>query len=150
VRWDMVRVLTIASALGAYGVLESFGMYWIVRDYLALSAPVVQALIFLKLLVSGHMTIYLTRNKGPLWERPWPSLKLVIPCETTQLIGTLVVVYGLLMAPTGWLLALMVWGYTLVSFLVASAIKIGTYRLLDHRAKYQSRHLLRIEGKVAA
>ena len=150
VRWDMARVLTIASALGAYGVLESFGMYWIVRDYLTLSAPVVQALIFLKLLVSGHMTIYLTRNKGALWERPWPSLKLVIPCETTQLIGTLVVVYGLLMAPTGWLLALMVWGYTLVSFLVASVIKIGTYRLLDHRATYQSRHLLRVEGKVAA
>jgi len=150
VRWDMARVLTIASALGAYGVLESFGMYWIVRDYLALPAPVVQALIFLKLLVSGHMTIYLTRNKGPLWERPWPSLKLVIPCETTQLIGTLVVVYGLLMAPTGWLLALMVWGYTLVSFLVASMIKIGTYRLLDHRATDQSRHLLRVEGKVAA
>jgi H+-transporting ATPase len=150
VRWDMVRVLTIASALGIYGVLESFGMYWIVRDYLVLSAPVVQALIFLKLLVSGHMTIYLTRNKGPIWERPWPSWKLVVPCETTQLIGTLVVVYGLFMAPTGWLLVLMVWGYTLVSFLVASAIKIGVYRLLDHRAAHQSRHLLRVEGHVAA
>jgi H+-transporting ATPase len=150
VRWDMTRVLTIASALGTYGVLESFGMFWIVRDYLALSAPVVQALIFLKLLVSGHMTIYLTRNMGPIWERPWPSLKLVIPCETTQLIGTLVVVYGLLMAPTGWLLALMVWGYTLVSFLVASVIKIGAFRLLDHRAAYQARHLRRIEGHVAA
>jgi H+-transporting ATPase len=150
VRWDMARVLTIASALGIYGVLESFGMYWIVRDYLVLSAPVVQALIFLKLLVSGHMTIYLTRNKGPIWERPWPSWKLVVPCETTQLIGTLVVVYGLFMAPTGWLLVLMVWGYTLVSFLVASAIKIGVYRLLDHRAAHQSRHLLRVEGHVAA
>jgi H+-transporting ATPase len=142
--------MTIASALGIYGVLESFGMYWIVRDYLVLSAPVVQALIFLKLLVSGHMTIYLTRNKGPIWERPWPSWKLVVPCETTQLIGTLVVVYGLFMAPTGWLLVLMVWGYTLVSFLVASAIKIGVYRLLDHRAAHQSRHLLRVEGHVAA
>ena len=75
-----------------------------------------QALIFLKLLVSGHMTIYLTRNKGPVWERPWPSWKLVIPCETTQLIGTLAVVYGWFMAPTGWPFVLMVWGYTLVSF----------------------------------
>ena len=66
VRWDMTRVLTIASVLGGYGVLESFGLFWIVRDYFALSQPVVQALIFLKLLVSGHMTIYLTRNKGPV------------------------------------------------------------------------------------
>ena len=148
VRWDMARVLTIASVLGGYGVIESFGLFWIVRDYLALSLPVVQALIFLKLLVSGHMTIYLTRNKGPVWERPWPSWKLVIPCETTQLIGTLAVVYGWFMAPTGWPFALMVWGYTLVSFGLASAIKIGAYRLLDYRAAHQARHLLRVEGRL--
>ena len=136
----MTRVLTIASVLGVYGVIESFGLFWIVRDYLALPHPVVQALIFLKLLVSGHMTIYLTRNKGPVWERPWPSWKLVVPCEATQLVGTLVVVYGWFMAPTGWPLALMVWGYALVSFMVASAIKIGTYRLLgtSHRPRHAS------------
>ena len=150
VRWDMARVLTIASVLGGYGVLESFGLYWIVRDYLALTPPVVQALIFLKLLVSGHMTIYLTRNKGAIWERPFPSWRLIAPSETTQLIGTLVVVYGLLMAPTGWPLALMVWAYALVSFVVASAIKIGTYRLLEHRSVRDVRHLARIERHVAA
>ena len=148
VRWDMARVLTIASVLGGYGVIESFGLFWMVRDYLGQSLPVVQALIFLKLLVSGHMTIYLTRNKGPLWERPLPSWKLVIPCEATQLIGTLAVVYGWFMAPTGWPFALTVWGYTLVSFALASAIKIGAYRLLDHRVAHQARHLLRAEGRL--
>ena len=150
VRWDMTRVLTIASALGGYGVIESFGLFWIVRDYLHLPSPIVQALIFLKLLVSGHMTIYLTRNKGPVWERPWPSWKLVVPAETTQLLGTLVVVYGLFMAPTGWPLVLMVWAYTIVSFFVASAIKIEVYRLLDHRVARQARHLQRVEGHLAA
>ena len=148
VRWDMTRVLTIASTLGGYGVIESFGLFWIVRDYLHLASPVVQALIFLKLLVSGHMTIYLTRNKGPVWERPWPSWKLVVPAEATQLAGTLVVVYGWLMAPAGWPYALLIWAYTLVSFFVASAIKIAVYRLLDHRAARQVRHLQRIEGSM--
>jgi H+-transporting ATPase len=149
VRWDMTRVLTIASVLGIYGVLESFILFWLVRNYLGLSAPLVQALIFLKLLVSGHMTIYLTRNKGPVWERPWPSWKLVVPSETTQLLGTLAVVYGWFMAPTGWRLALLVWAYTLVSFVVASAVKIGTYRLLEHRAEHQARHLTRVESHVS-
>lgn len=146
VRWDMTRVLTIAAVLGVYGVIVSFGLFWIARDYLKLSLPMVQALIFLKLLVAGHMTIYLTRNKGPVWERPWPSWKLVVPCELTQIIGTLAVVYGWFMAPTGWPLALMVWGYALATFALASAIKVGVYRLLDHRPARQTRHLARIES----
>ncbi|WP_171015227.1 plasma-membrane proton-efflux P-type ATPase [Methylocystis sp. B8] len=145
VRWDMTRVLTIATVLGVYGVLESFGLYWILRDYLTLSPSVVQPLIFLKLLVSGHMTIYLTRNKGPIWERPWPSWKLVLPCETTQVLGTLTVVYGWFMAPTGWPLALMVWGYTLITFFGASAAKLAAYRLLEYRSGRQARHLARVE-----
>jgi H+-transporting ATPase len=101
VRRDMTGVLTVASALGIYGVLESFVLYWIAWDYLELPAPVLQATIFLKLLVSGHMTIYLTRNKGWVWERPWPSWRLVVPCEATQLLGTLLVVYGVAMVPIG-------------------------------------------------
>jgi H+-transporting ATPase len=64
VKWDMERVLTVASTLGSYGVLESFVLYWLARNYFGISAVVLQVVIFLKLLVSGHMTIYLTRNKG--------------------------------------------------------------------------------------
>jgi len=139
-------VLTIASALGIYGVLESFVFFWIVRDYFGLAKPIMQALIFLKLLVSGHMTIYLTRNTGPVWQRPWPSWKLIAPAEATQFLGTLVVVYGLFMAATGWPLALMTWAYTLVSFFIASAVKIGVYGLIGRGPGRQARHLARVEG----
>ena len=149
VRWDMGRVLTVASVLGVFGVFSSFGMFWLARNYLALPAALVQSLIFLKLLVAGHMTIYLTRNKGAVWERPLPSWKLVIPCEATQLVGTFAVVYGWFMVPTGWSLALLVWAYALVFFVIASAVKMWVYRLLDHRAAGQSRHLARIEGHAA-
>ena len=149
VRWDMARVLTAASVLGTFGVFSSFGVFWIARDYLALPAPLVQSVVFLKLLVAGHMTIYLTRNKGPIWQSPLPSRKLLVPSEITQLFGTLAVVYGWFMTPTGWQLALMVWAYALVSFVLASGIKIAVIRLMDNRAARQARHLLRIEGRIA-
>ena len=149
VRWDIGRVLTIATALGVYGVIESFVLFWILRDYLTLPASTMQALIFLKLLVSGHMTIYLTRNKGPVWERPLPGWRLVVPAEITQIVGTLAVVYGWFMAPTGWKLALLVWAYTLVSFLIAMTVKIGVYRMLEDRAARQARHLSRAERRVS-
>ena len=145
VRWDMNRVLAIASVLGVYGVFESFGLFWIVRDYLGLPAATVQSLVFLKLLVSGHMTIYLTRNKGSIWERPWPSWKLVLPCEATQIVGTLAVVYGWFMAPTGWSYALLVWAYALVFFVIASAVKIAAYHMLEYRTAWHVRHLGRVE-----
>ena len=150
VRWDMHRVLTIASVLGVYGVLESFVLYWLARGWLVLPAAVLQAVIFLKLLVSGHMTIYLTRNKGWVWELPLPSWKLVVPCEATQLVGTLIVVYGVAMAPIGWWLAGFVWGYAIVSFFVANAVKVGTYRLIQHLVASHVRHLARIESHVTA
>ncbi|MGB0085133.1 MAG: HAD-IC family P-type ATPase [Rhodomicrobiaceae bacterium] len=150
VRWDMARVLTIATALGILGVFASFGMFWIARNYLGLAPQLVQSVVFLKLLVAGHMTIYVTRNRGPIWERPLPSWKLIVPCEATQILGTLAVVYGWFMTPTGWGLALMVWGYALAFFIIASVVKIGTYRLLEYRALRHEHHLARIEGHAAA
>jgi H+-transporting ATPase len=47
-----------------------------------------------ELLVAGHLTIYLTRNNGPIWQRPRPGWRLFTATETTQLIGTLADVYG--------------------------------------------------------
>lgn len=131
-RWDMKRVLVIASVLGTVGVFASFGIFWIARDYFHLAPAIVQSVIFLKLLVAGQMTIYLTRNKGAIWERPLPSWKLILPCECTQIAGTLSVVYGWFMAPIGWKLALLVWVYTLAFFMVASGKKILVYRTLAH------------------
>ena len=73
--------------------------------------------------------------------------KPVMPSETTQLFGTLIVVYGIARAPIGWRLAILVWIYTILSFFV---VKIVTYRLLGHLIASHARHLARIEGHVAA
>ena len=148
VRWAMGRVLAMASVLGAVGVIASFGMFWIARDYLALPPPLVQSMVFLKLLVAGHMTIYITRHRGPIWARPWPSWKLVVPAELTQVAGTLAAVYGWFMAPMGWRLALLVWGYALVFFVLTSGVKIALNHALDYSSSRQARYLARIESRI--
>jgi H+-transporting ATPase len=91
-----------------------------------------------------------TRNTGWFWQRPWPSWKLVVPCEATQILGTLIVVYGLAMAPIGWETALLVWAYTLISFCVANMVKVGTCWLLTCLAPAHARHLARSEGRSSA
>lgn len=148
VRWNMQRVLTISSVLGVLGVFFSFGLFWIAEHYLQLPRATIQTLIFLKLLVAGHLTIYLTRNSGPIWQRPFPSLKLFLTTETTQVLGTLAAVYGWFVEPIGWKYALLVWAYALVEFLLISPAKIWVYRLIDHSAQHHVRHLSRFEGHI--
>jgi H+-transporting ATPase len=148
VRWNMHRVLTISSVLGVLGVAFSFGLFWIAEHYLHLPRGTIQTLIFLKLLVAGHLTIYLTRNTGPIWQRPFPNLKLFVTTEATQIIGTLAAVYGWFVEPIGWKYALMVWGYALLTFLVTSLVKILTYRLVEDRARHHVHHLSRFESHV--
>ena len=119
----MRRVLVLASVLGSLGVVSSFGLFWIAEAVWELPRPTIQTLIFLKLLVAGHFTIYLTRNDGHFWDRPWPSLKLFVTTEATQVLGTFAAVFGWFVEPISWSLALIVWGYALVWFLVNNMVK---------------------------
>ena len=148
VRWDMHRVLTLSVVLGIMGVIATFCLFWIAVDYLHLPADVIQTMIFLKLLVAGHLTIYLTRNIGTIWDRPWPSWKLVVTTETTQVLGTLAAVYGWFVTPIGWGYALGIWGYALAWFLVNSYAKIQVYHLMHGLAARQRRHIRRIEARL--
>ena len=137
VRWDMHRVLTVATTLGILGVVSTFLLFWYVDSVLHLPRATLQTLIFLKLLVAGHLTIYITRSYDWLWKRPWPSLKFFIVVETTQVVGTLAAVYGWFMEPIGWLYALILWSYALAWFLINDVLKVLLVRYLNFRAQKQ-------------
>ena len=130
VRWDMQRVLILSVVLGVVGVLETFLLFWFVKVYLALPEDIVQTIIFLKLLVAGHLTLYVARNNGWFWQRPWPNWRLFVTTETTQIFGTLVVVYGWAMTPISWKLALAVWAYALLWLPIENAAKVFVFRLM--------------------
>jgi H+-transporting ATPase len=133
VRWEMRKVLSIATLLGVFGVVESFIFFLLARDVLSLNQSMLQTIIFLKLAVAGHMTIYLARTgEKSFWASPLPSPQLFFTSEVTQLIATIFAVYGILMTPIGWKLAGYVWGYALIFFILANFTKIGFYRLVDH------------------
>jgi H+-transporting ATPase len=133
VRWDMHRVLAIATVLGIMGVLASFLLFWIGERLLNLDMPTIQTLIFLKLAVAGHMTIYLARTgEHPFWIRPLPATALFVVTESTQIVGTLFAVKGIFMHPIGWKLAGFVWGYALLFFVINDFIKVRFYNIMNH------------------
>jgi H+-transporting ATPase len=49
----------------------------------------------------------------------------------TQIVATLIAVYGLFMTPLGWGWAAFVWGYALAWFLVNDRVKLVAYRIFD-------------------
>ena len=129
VHWQMNRIMTLATILGILGVVSSFILLWMAKEYFHLDAGVVQTLVFLKLAVAGHITIYLARTgQQHFWERPYPSLALFGTAEITQVGATLIAIYGVFMTPVGWTLALIVWGYALVSFMINDQVKVWLFR----------------------
>lgn len=128
----MPVVLGVASSLGVTGVLASFGLFYLGERVFHLNREVIQSLIYLKLSVAGHMTIFATRTRGPFWShRPAPVLLAAV--VGTQVLATLISVYGLFMAPIGWGWALAVWGYALAWFLVNDRVKLAAYRVFEAR-----------------
>jgi H+-transporting ATPase len=133
VSWDMHKVLTIASVLGGAGVFSSFLLLWIGIDVLHLSTVTLNTLIFLKMAVAGHMTLYLARTgENHFWVRPLPSYRLFLATELTQIGGTILAVYGILMQPLGWAYAGLVWGYAIMFFLINDFVKVKTVKILNH------------------
>lgn len=69
VRWQMKRVLTIATVLGLIGVAETFLLLVIVHSWLQIPMASVQTIIFLKLSVAGHLTLFVARTRRPMLTR---------------------------------------------------------------------------------
>ncbi len=132
VRWDTARVLILATSLGILGVLVSLGVLYIGFMVLHLEPLTLQTLIFLKLAIAGHLTIYLTRTRAhSFWHRPFPALRLFLATELTQLFATVMAVYGFLMPAIGWGLAIFIWGYAILFFMLGNFFKIGINKLMD-------------------
>jgi H+-transporting ATPase len=86
--------------------------------------------MYLKLSVAGHLMVFVARTRGAFWtERP--SKVLLGAVLGTQLLATLIVVYGLFMPAIGWAWAGAIWAYAAVWLFIADGAKLLTYKLLE-------------------
>ncbi|MGC2657705.1 MAG: plasma-membrane proton-efflux P-type ATPase [Bryobacteraceae bacterium] len=128
--WNMRLVLAISTVLGIVGVVAAFGLFYLGERVFHLDRPHIQTLMYLKLSVAGHLTIFLTRTRGPFWSiRPAKILWMAV--LGTQAIATLIAVYGLFMTPLGWKWAGFVWAYALIWALLNDRVKLLAYRIFD-------------------
>jgi H+-transporting ATPase len=129
-KWNMRLVLGISTVLGVIGVAAAFGLFYLAERLFHLDRAHAQTLMYLKLSVAGHLTIFLTRTRGPFWSIR-PARILWIAVLGTQIVATLIAVYGLFMTPLGWRWAGFVWVYALAWFLLNDRVKLLAYRIFD-------------------
>ncbi len=130
--WNMRSVLGIATILGVFGVISSFGIFYLGKTVLHLNDNIIQTLIYLKFSVAGHLTVFVARTKGPFWSVK-PARVLVLAVIGTQIVATFIAVYGLFMTPLGWTYAGFVWGYAMVMFIIQDRVKLFGYSILDKK-----------------
>jgi len=132
--WNMPEVLGIATVLGIAGVIATFGLFYLGERVFHLGRETIQSLIYLKLSVAGHSTIFVTRTRKAFWSiRPAPILLLAV--IGTQTLATLIAVYGIFMPPLGWHWAAFVWGYALAWFVINDRIKLSAYKVFGRRGE---------------
>ena len=149
--WDMRTVLGISTVLGVVGVIAAFGLFYLGERVFHLDRAHIQTLMYLKLSVAGHLTVFLTRTRGPFWSIR-PARILLLAVFGTQTLATLIAVYGLFMTPLGWGWALFVWGYALVWFLVNDRVKLIAYWALDRigaKSALNMRSEAALEARIA-
>jgi H+-transporting ATPase len=99
--WNMRLVLAVSTVLGIVGVVAAFGLFVLCERVFHFDRAHTQTMMYLKLSIAGHLTIFLTRTRGPFWSIK-PAKVLWMAVLGTQIIATLIAVYGIFMTPLGW------------------------------------------------
>ena len=134
VKWDMYEINVMSFYLGIAGVAESFMAVFLLFKYFKLPIDLIQTIVFLKLAIKGHGTLYNARIMDHLWKKPWPAPILWAATYWTRIIGTIIGVYGFgLMTPAGWGWALFMWGYAMVWLFINDFVKLWVWRMYKEK-----------------
>ena len=151
ISWNIKELLTVSIGFSIVGVISTFGLFWIGKAFWFadvadphLQFGYLQTLAFMGILCGGNLTIYLTRNIGPLWQKPLPEWKFFLSTLISLVIGTLVSVYGLGSEDfigIGWKYVGLSWAYILVWFFITIIVKQILYKMIGYRETYLDRFI---------
>jgi H+-transporting ATPase len=147
VRWDMRRVLTIATVMGMIGVTETFGILLIAKLLFHMESAQLQSFIYLKLAVAGHLTLLVVRKKGPFLSKPFPAPVLLWAILGTQTLAVLIVGFGFLVVPIPWSYIGFIWIYCIAWVFIEDWAKTHLYKHLDLSGKRHTSFLNRVQER---
>ncbi len=148
VRWDMRRILTVATVLGLLGVVETFGLLVIVKLFFKLDNAQIQSVIYLKLAVAGHLTLLVARSKHSFLSRPYPAKVLLFAILGTQIVAALIVGFGILVTPIPWSYVGYIWAYCIIWIFIEDWAKQQVYHHLKLTGKHHRRFISKLKQRI--
>ena len=152
-KWNMKEILTVSVGLSVIGVVSTFLLYWLGDRYWFVNISndhekfyMLRTLAFMAVLCGGNLTVYLTRNVGSIWSKPYPELKFLAATLFSLVIGTVVSIYGLGtndFVGIGWKYVGLSWLYIVIWFVVCMFVKKGLYRTMNHGTDYNNGYIKR-------
>lgn len=148
VNWNMLEIIVIASGLAIVGVISTIVLYaigdhyWFSQVIFSQKMMMLHTLAFMGILCGGNLTIYITRNRGYLWQKPLPAMKFFLATLFSQIVGTLISVYGLHSSAfigIGWKYVIYAWIYIAAWFVICMLVKELLYIPLFGRLEMRQR-----------
>ena len=160
ITWNEKELLTISLGFSFIGVISTFSLFWIGKAFWfadvadpKLQFAYLQTLAFMGILCGGNLTIYLTRNIGPFWQKPFPEWKFFLSTLFSLAVGTLVSVYGFLseeFVGIGWEYTAYAWGYILIWFVITMLVKSLLYKMIGYKETYIDKFIVKAEEPLNA
>lgn len=148
VHWNLKRVLTISTLLGAINIIETFIILYVAKDIFKLTVGEIQSFIFLTLSVAGHQTLFVARTKEAFFKKPFPSKILTIAILSTQALAAIFVGFGIFVTAISWKYIGLIWLYTLIWMFVLDGVKILFYRHLDFTGQHHKNFLQKLKHPI--
>lgn len=128
----------LSSLFGLTGILNSLALFFVFTYIHPVSWGVLTTMFFLKLLVSGHMLIYVAHTEDR-WYKFLPSGPVIWTTTLTQITATVIAFFGIFSAPLSWSLIGFVWLWSFFWMQIAELVKIlrdsGRSHLIDVQIK---------------
>lgn len=114
--WNKKKTFTVSSVLGLVSVIQSIALViWVDKDWTQVASfGQLQTLVFLQLVVGGHLLLFITRRSSWFFTRPFPEWKLFWAIVVTQIFVVFMTYFGWLVDAISLSDILYVWCYNLL------------------------------------
>lgn len=126
-KWNKKKTFVVSTILGIVSVIQSIIMIiWADSSMLfgITTFGQLQTLIFLQLVVGGHLLLFVTRRSGWFFTKPYPEWKLFWAIVATQVFVVFMTYFGWLVDSIDAMSIIYIWIYNLLWMFPISFINI--------------------------